>query len=172
MSATFLISILIAALMVGAALRDLLVRRIPNGLSVGVALSGLTLRMLDGPMAALSSLAAAGLLFIVLFIAFARGVLGGGDVKLATAMALGLPPEGVWLMVVATALAGGVLSLVYLLLRWQARRHAPFPSGSRHLIGRFLAVEGRRLRRRGPLPYGVAIAAGSIFTLASLPAVG
>lgn len=106
---------LAAACLAAAAWRDLAVRRIPNAAAAGLALTGLALRALEGIGPLGASLAAAALLFALLFLGFARGILGGGDVKLATAAALGLPPAGVWMLVVATALAGGVLSLAYLL---------------------------------------------------------
>jgi Flp pilus assembly protein protease CpaA len=37
------------------------------------------------------------------------------------------------------------------------------------MLRRVLAVEARRVRRRGPLPYAVAIAAGGVFLLLSIP---
>lgn len=159
---TTLLLIVIAAALIAAACSDLAVRRIPNAASAVVALAGLALRALEGPGPLAATLAAAGVLFIVLFAGFARGVLGGGDVKLAVAVALGLPPATIWDFVIVTALGGGVLGLGYL----AAQRLIPptvAPAGrGASALARVVAAERWRMRRRGPLPYGVAIAIGGL----------
>ncbi|MGG5817315.1 A24 family peptidase [Falsiroseomonas sp. HW251] len=149
------------ALLGFAAWRDVATRTIPDGVSIALAGIGLVARALHGLEAAAWSLGAALLLGLLLALLHARGWLGGGDVKLATALAVGLDPLDTWAMVVATALAGGALALVYLILQ----RLLPAPRGSirrdnRSLPARLLSAEAWRIRRRGPLPYGVAIAAG------------
>ena len=163
-----LLLLVIAAALVAAAWSDVAVRRIPDAASAVVALAGIALRATEGPSALAATLAAAGLLFLLLFAAFARGALGGGDVKLATAAALGLPPTGIWTLVVATALAGGVLSLGYILAhRLQLPR--PRPLGPDHgIVIRVVAIERWRCNRRGPLPYGLAITAGSLIAFGNL----
>lgn len=163
---------LVILLLLVAAGHDLLVRRIPDVLAVGISLTGLVLRLADGPMAVATSLLAALVLFLALFAAFAAGVLGGGDVKLATAVAIGLPPTGVWSLVVATCLAGGVLSVLYILARRMPAAAAPVRRNPSGLLARFLSVERWRIRRGGPLPYAVAIAAGGILTLFDTAPVG
>ena len=106
-------------------------------------------------------------LFALLVLAHARGALGGGDVKLAAAMALGLAPVQTYRFVVATILAGGVLSLLHLLLR-RAPPPAPLPkkfSRRAPLAWRIVTVERWRIRRKGSLPYGVAIACGGAWVM-------
>jgi prepilin peptidase CpaA len=111
--------------------------------------------------------AIATLLFVVLLVLAMRGWLGGGDVKLAAALALGLPPTATWDFIMATVLAGGLLGLGYLTgSRFMPRFR---PATTAHLVPRILVVEAWRLRRGGPLPYGVAIAAGGIFVLLTTP---
>ncbi len=119
--------------------------------------------MFEGPSAILLSLVTAFLLFILLMAAYARGLIGGGDVKLMTAFAVGLSPFDSYRFVVATAIAGGVLAVFYLLA--SRRMQLSSPSRPASLLGRVIAVEAWRIRRRGPLPYGVAIAAGGAFVL-------
>ena len=80
-----------------------------------------------------------------------------------TALAVGLSPHDCYRFVVVTALAGGLLALSYLLLSHQ-KRIAPAIT-RQSLFRRILAIEGWRIRHRGPLPYGVAIAAGGAFVL-------
>jgi len=90
-----------------------------------------------------------------------------GDVKLATAVALGLPPEAVWPFIVLTALAGGVLSAVYLLaIRARPRQPSPQCRG-RSVLRRVLAAECWRVRHRGPLPYGIALCASGVLLIAN-----
>jgi len=119
--------------------------------------------VIEGPSALAFSAAAALLLFVPLLVAFSRGIIGGADVKLMTAVAVGLSPLDCYRFVVATALVGGLLGISYLLLssRLNGRHHPRRTS----FLGRVAAVEFRRIRRRGPLPYGVAIAAGGAFVL-------
>ncbi|MGK7864844.1 A24 family peptidase [Falsiroseomonas sp. E2-1-a4] len=166
MSSTFVIPALL--LLAFAAWRDVATRRIPNSLCLVLAAIGLMLRGIESLPDLLASLLTAGALFLLLFLLFARGLLGGGDVKLLTALSLGLPPIESWNLVVATTLAGGALACLYLLLQRlltaypglavRARTHAT-------ALRRVLAVEAWRIRQRGPMPYGVAIAIGGAVVL-------
>lgn len=123
-----------------------------------------TTRGHDGWPALLTSLAAAGALFLVLFFCHARGLLGGGDVKLLTALSLGLAPIDSWNLILATAIAGGALAFLYLALqRLRLERLSIDTRAS--ALRRVLAVEVRRIRQRGPMPYGVAIAIGGAVVL-------
>jgi prepilin peptidase CpaA len=153
------------ALLLIAAWRDVATRTIPDTVSLLVVGVGLFVRLLDGPWALVVSAGAALLLFLLLLILFARGLIGGGDVKIMTALAVALPPLGTYHLVVATAIAGGVLGIAYLILSRLPRRRAR--TRRKSLAGRVAAVESWRIGRRGPLPYGVAIAAGGAFVLLS-----
>ena len=146
-----------------AACADLRSRTIPNWISVALAGLGLTGRLLTGPGAAAISVALAAALFLVLSVAHARGGIGGGDVKLMSAVALGLSPLGVYQMLLVTAFAGGVLAVVHLLSRRLPRPACSRPGTSR--IRRLWTIEKWRWRRPGCLPYGVAIACGGGWAL-------
>jgi len=161
------LALLIIICLVSAAWRDLAVRRIPNVFSYAIAVAGVCLRAFDGLTALGGSVAAASALFAVLFLLFARGLLGGGDVKLAAAVALGLPPEAVWTFVVLTALAGGILSGFYL-AAFRLGLRPLRPAGRRRgVLRRVAAAEVWRLRRRGPLPHGIALCASGVGLTAS-----
>ena len=151
--------------LLAAAWRDLATRTIPDWLSLGLAALGLALRAPSGLMALAASVTMAAFLFLLLVLLHARGGLGGGDVKLITAMALGLPPLVTLDFLLATALAGGVLGLLYLALGRLAPNPAALAGTAASLPRRVLAVEHRRIHRRGPLPYAVAIAVGGIVIL-------
>ena len=161
MSALFALAML--ALLLAAAWRDLLTRTIPDTIALLLLVIGAVARVLDGASVAIACAATALLLFVLLMVAFARGLLGGGDVKVMTALAIGLSPYDCYRFVVATALFGGLLALGYLLL---SRRAPTTPAITRQsLFRRILTIEHWRVRRRGPLPYAVAIAAGGAFVL-------
>ncbi|TDH59611.1 peptidase A24 [Dankookia rubra] len=147
--------------LLAAALHDIAARTIPNGLNLAIACAGLAARALAGDL--LPGLVAAGLVFLLALAAWRCRVMGGGDVKLLAACALLASPAAVPGMVLAVALAGGVLALAYLGLRPLVP--APAPARPAPLLARARRAEAWRIRRRGPLPYGVAIALGTFFTL-------
>jgi prepilin peptidase CpaA len=104
------------------------------------------------------------------------GLLGGGDAKLIAASTFFLGFERLADFFSVTALSGGVLALLYLIchaLLSSRTPHLPPPrDGRRHGLGRrlkvVLAVEHRRVARKHSIPYGVAIAAGAVFSLGGL----
>jgi prepilin peptidase CpaA len=153
-----------------AAWRDISTRTIPDTVSIALALLGLTLRLSQGLTAAALSLAVAVCLFLILLACHARGLIGGADVKLLTALTLGLPPIRSYQLVTATALAGGALAILYLVLSRAlagVRRPAPPARRRRYALPRIAAVELWRIRRRCALPYGVAIAIGFMLVAVS-----
>ena len=163
-----------ALVLLAASLHDIAARTIPNRLCLALACLGLLARALTGDL--LPGLLAAGLVFLLALLAWRCRVMGGGDVKLLTACALLPPPAAVPSLVLAVALAGGLLALAYLALPLLLPASAPAPAPAlaatrpamtrpTGLAGRALRAEAWRIRRRGPLPYGVAIALGTFFTL-------
>ena len=154
------------SLLLLAAWRDIASRLIPNSLCLCLAVTGLSVRLLDGPAALAVSVLAALALFAALLVAWRFRVLGGGDVKLLAAAACGLPPASVADLLVLTALCGGALAFVHLALRRLPRPPTPAPGAS--LLRRVCAAERWRIRRHAPLPYGVAIAGGGLWTLTKL----
>src|SRR4051794_21969246 len=143
---------------------DIATRLIRNEICLALALLGLA-SQLATPLQLAQSLIAAAILFLLLLVIYTRGWIGGGDVKLLVALAVGLPLTGVIDLLTITALAGGVLAGVHLMMRI-----LPYPklapAGS-SLVRRVYAVERWRHLRHAPLPYGVAIACGGIWTIFS-----
>jgi prepilin peptidase CpaA len=149
---------------VGAAVVDDLRRRkVPNWISGLVALSGLTTRFIDqGPVAALAGMGVAVLVIAALCRAWQAGGVGGGDVKLAAAVAVWMVG---WTQIIAFvlvgAVAGGVVSLAcYVLARRSVREDIrtnltlaflqhELPTAPTHKDGRVV------------VPYALAIAAGA-----------
>lgn len=144
-----------------AAWRDVATRTIPDFVSIVVAVLGVASRLAVGWEALGFSVLVALAVFAAFVPLHARGLVGGADVKLLSALALGLSPLGSYELVVATALAGGVLASLYWTMQFALRRlgaGATLPCGRGAVPLRVAVVELWRIRRGAPLPYGVAIA--------------
>jgi len=143
---------------------DIATRLIRNEICLALALLGVA-GQLASPMQVAQSLIAAAILLLLLLVIYQRGRIGGGDVKLLVALAIGLPLTGVIQLLTITALAGGVLALVHLMMRL-----LPYPKlapAGAPFVRRVYAIERWRHLRHAPLPYGVAIACGGIWTVFS-----
>ncbi|MGH7070320.1 MAG: A24 family peptidase, partial [Acetobacteraceae bacterium] len=167
------------ALLLAAAATDIAFRRVPNAISLMLAVAGIGLRAEAGSL--LGGLFAAAIVFAMAAFCWRRGWLGGGDVKLLAAATLTLPPLLTPSFLLAVALAGGALAILYLALsvmltRRGARTHvSPFPGmppeglrrpdGILRFVSRLVSVERWRIRQRTSLPYAAAIAAGALFVL-------
>jgi prepilin peptidase CpaA len=146
-NATFtdLLLLALAAILVVAAVVDVRTFTISNRLNLTVAL----LAPVYWDSVALSpwpgiavQLAAGATVFLLLAGAFYAGMMGGGDVKLAAALALWFPPLGTIKFLILMSVAGGVLTLVVLALH-----------------------RARKREGRPEIPYGVAIAFGGLAIL-------
>jgi prepilin peptidase CpaA len=136
---------LLAVMLLACCWWDLKTRTIPNWLNLAIALGAVAFWIAVGlpvwPEVALR-LAVAFVTFWVFAAAFAMGAMGGGDVKLIAALALWLPWQAVLGLLFLMSIAGGVLTLGYLI------RHK-------------LAKREEKLE----IPYGVAIAFGGLWLI-------
>src|ERR1700722_2220524 len=96
-------------------------------------------------------LAAMGLMFVLSYLMFCKGMMGGGDSKLATALGLWVGLKGLLPFVFYMALMGGVLGAVTLCLRKKKLLSNP-KAGS--------WIEQVQSGQNA-VPYGVAISFGS-----------
>jgi prepilin peptidase CpaA len=160
----FIVAFLEIVLLLYVATIDIATRLIRNDICLALALLGIA-GQLASPMQLAQSLIVAAILLLLLFVVYQWGKIGGGDVKLLVALAVGLPLTGLIQLLSITALAGGLLALVHLVMRY-----LPYPklapAGS-SLVRRVYAVERWRHLRHAPLPFGVAIACGGIWTILS-----
>jgi prepilin peptidase CpaA len=148
-------------ILVFAALHDFAVRTVPNAYSVILFALGILLRLLLGNLHGLEwGLIASAIVFTLTFIFWRLGWMGGGDVKLLTAAAIFVPPLLVPMLIAGTALAGGVLALLFVIGRRVASR--PTTPRPMRFVPRILRCEQWRLHRGGPLPYAAAIAVGGV----------
>lgn len=144
----------LAIALVIAAFTDIRRRQIDNWLNLSIALGAPLFWWASGvslwPGVAIQigiALAA----FAILAGLFALRMMGGGDVKLLTALALWIEPGLFLQLLIVMALAGGVLTVVL---------------GAWHVM--------RRQRDRLQVPYGVAISTGGLWVLCThyLPSAG
>lgn len=153
MISTLAVLLLVGALLVAAGF-DLWRFEIPDGLSIAILVSA-ALYLATLPFDQVPShLAAGGLVFAVGLFVFSRGWLGGGDVKLMAASASWATLSSLLPMLTAIAVAGGVLALLLIGLRFIAGRLGSAPDQLPLL-----------LQPDGPVPYAVAIAAGIMLWL-------
>jgi prepilin peptidase CpaA len=158
------VSFLEILLLLYVAMIDIATRLIRNEICLMLALLGIASQFAS-PTHVTESLVGATILSLLLIVIYQRGWIGGGDVKLLVALAIGLPLMGVVQLLTITALAGGVLALVHLMMGLLPYPRLA-PAGS-SLVRRVYAVERWRNLRHAPLPYGVAIACGGICTVFS-----
>jgi prepilin peptidase CpaA len=129
---------------------------IPNMISIVLAVAFIPFALLAGPAIPLwPHLFVAGAVFLILFVFFALGWLGGGDVKLASAIMLWAGPSQGTNFIVLFALFGGVFALMLLSLRY-AQNHYP-QIASIAVLSKF-----SRWARTGLCPYALPIGAAAL----------
>ncbi len=137
---------LLAATLVWIAVIDVRTYTIADGINLAIALAAPLYWWSVGlplwPDAAIR-IGVGALVFLLFAGAFYMNVMGGGDVKLAGALALWFTPYETLTLIVVMSIAGGVLTLIVVALH------------------NFHKKEGRP-----EVPYGVAIAVGGMWLLA------
>lgn len=145
-----LLILLFLALICWAALRDAMAFRIPNWVSVGMLLL-YPLHVLASDVAIdwQSGLITGGLVFLAGFIIFAKGICGGGDVKLLSAASLWAGSALLFPLLSVMALTGGMLSGAAWLSNKQRKR------GAASMTGEASDLSATHV------PYGMAISFGA-----------
>jgi prepilin peptidase CpaA len=167
-----LIELALLVLLCAAAIRDLMVRRIPNQLLLAGLTAAIMLHLFSGSPLNLLSTGLAGLatgLFLFLPLYFARGM-AAGDVKLMAVTGAFVGPYAALQIAVATCCIGGVMAIAIVIAKGklgQTLRNLMVLL--RPMLWRAAGVPlARELRRResvGSMPYGVAIALGGVAVL-------
>ncbi len=139
-----------ASLMAVAAFEDFRRLIIPNAVVLG--LCGLwPLYLAASPnfnlAGAIGAAGCAAAVFIAGALLFSRGLVGGGDVKLLTAATLWAGPAMTPVLLIATAILGGLLSLAVL---------------SAAALRGVLTPAAATAASSAPVPYGAAIAAAAV----------
>lgn len=146
-----------------AAASDVACRRIPNELTVPLALAGLVASAVTyGTSGALQSVAGAAVVAAIVTPLWARGKLGGGDVKIGIAAAAWVGLSRVVPYIAWSGIFAGVLAIAaYVVSGREARleiRANLAAAGQGHAIAPPLRGDGSRV----PVPAGVALGAGAL----------
>jgi len=145
-----------AGLMLVAAFEDLRRFIIPNALTLSVcALWPLYFAASPSLYGGLGALGCALAVFLAGALCFARGWLGGGDVKLLAAAALWAGPAGTPSLLVLTGVLGGMLALFMMM-----PPGAHFAALARAKLGS--DPEPIQSGLAAPIPYGIAIAGAAL----------
>ena len=152
---------LFPAMMAFAASSDFLTLTISNRVSLILVGGFVALAAIGGVSAAdvLSHLAAGCVVLVAAFSLFARGIIGGGDAKLAAATALWLGFDHLLPYLLYASLLGGALSVGLIWFRM-----APLPD--------WLARHDWTQRLHGKdagVPYGIALAAAALAVYPQTP---
>jgi len=135
-------------LMLLAAIEDGWRMTISNLISGAIALGAFAALLIDGPIFGFwQNLVLFGAVLVIGTVLFARGWMGGGDIKLLAASALWFDLANGWKLLVAIAIAGGLEALIVVGLR-----RLPWPEAIRKQV--------LLLQKREGIPYGIAIALG------------
>src|SRR5260370_42297218 len=105
-----IVSFLEILLLLYVATIDIATRLIRNEICLALALLGIASQFAS-PMQVAESLIAAAILLLLLLVIYQRGWIGGGDVKLLVAFAVGVPMIGVRVVLAITAVARRVFFL-------------------------------------------------------------
>lgn len=143
------------ALVILGGVYDLTTMKIPNWISIALVVAFLPVALVVGlPLQDMAIALGVGFAALVVGITlFAFRILGGGDAKIMAASIVWLGVSGLVPFVLATAVAGGALSVLLLMARkWVQMLPVKLPPWLQNLM-----------QPKGDIPYGVAIAVGAVF---------
>jgi prepilin peptidase CpaA len=154
--------------LLASSLIDLKHRIIPNELVILVAVCGLSACLLTRPSEVGWSLLIAAGVFIALAFCYRCNWLGGGDVKLISALTLAVPVHQVGPLIVDISVAGAVLCCAYLaagfaLKSFRAVPAGPTPQSTQGPFSAWLRCESERIMEGRSVPYALAILGGFVY---------
>lgn len=165
---SMLILVITVTTVLGAAIYDYRSRLIPNVITFAAMLTGLGLHSIhagwSGLWFSLGGLALGGGMLLVFYL---LGGIGAGDVKLLASVGALLGVEKVLAAFVLTVIAGGLMALAQIIRQYSFKN---IFSRSKNLLHGFSYQKHFRLDDKADipientLPYGVAIAIGTLLT--------
>lgn len=162
----FEIALIFLLIVAAAAAYDVLSKRIPNLITYPAMAAGLAFHFLSGGLQGLLfSLEGLGLGILLLIGFYLFSGMGAGDVKLLGAAGSFLGPQGVFLAFLFTALAGGIISVCFILYKgsFMTTAHNLSHMAKTLWYTRSLSLPAG-LQKNG-IPYGPAIAIGSAISI-------
>jgi prepilin peptidase CpaA len=141
-----------------ASIEDLWHRKVSNAIALAAFVSGIVARaLLFGLPGVGDGLLGSVIGFAVFLVFFLMGGMGGGDIKLMAGFGAILGKDLIWVAAIMTALVGGLMALVYLIVQ-KVRRPAPPAEGA----------AAPPLRKQA-IPYAPAITLGVLLSFLSDP---
>lgn len=120
---TYIIFGWLGIVLIASTIMDIRRKKIPNALTLTTILAALLLHLSWGGWSGLIfSLQGLGLGFLFLLIPYLLGGIGAGDVKLIMALGGALGPTNMLYIIACIALAGGLLTIFYMLYRGVAKK--------------------------------------------------
>jgi prepilin peptidase CpaA len=144
---------LLVGLLAAATIQDAVQLRISNIISASVLILAIVAMAVSGFQASVWQNAVVFALVLTIgTLLFSRNILGGGDVKLFAGVALWADFASALQLIASILVAGGILAIIIITLRLLAPKK--------------LTSRVKTLQPRAGIPYGVAIAAGTLLVLA------
>ncbi|MCZ4282133.1 prepilin peptidase [Kiloniella laminariae] len=165
MDALLITKLVLILFIVVTMLYDLIQMRIPNVVCLALALLfAMTFVFNKFPIDILDHLMAMGIVFVAGIVLFSFRILGGGDVKLLTVLALWTGLKLLPVFITIVSLVGGGQVLIILILR-------RYTHAFEYLLAKYnvTAAMPNWLRRGGEIPYGVAIGIALFIVMDQLP---
>ncbi len=158
-----IVLLLFIGLMSWAALSDALHYIIPNSITLSLLIL-YPAHMLSAPERVnwLGGILGAGILFALGVGIFARGIAGGGDVKLLSATALWVGPAHLPAFFIVMGFTGGALAIVVLVARHARRLRLRLAGGNTDCLASAVPADATTSSTE-LVPYGVAIAVGGAY---------
>lgn len=162
----YLAHLILLGLLIISSYTDWKYRKIYNKVTVTCFLAGLLLSVLyDFPGSLGNALLASSVAFAIFFIMFTLGQMGGGDVKLATAIGALTGFPFILNVLLWAIIAGGIYAIAVLLLRgglWENIKRVCFFVWNLIFWRKVSSLFPRSSDR---IPYGLCISAGTLIAL-------
>jgi prepilin peptidase CpaA len=163
---TSALAIIFCALLVSSVV-DLQRRIIPDELVILVAVCGLCACLSARPSDLGLSLLIAAAVFVALAICCRFNWLGGGDVKLMSALSLAVPANQVSTLIAEISVAGAILCCAYLAAGFALKRFPMVPAGqtpppTQGSFDAWVRLESERIMECRSVPYALAIFGGFV----------
>lgn len=165
--------IALAASVAVAGLIDLRCRRVPNWLTLSLAVAGVAAAVVRPDLSLGGSVTGLGIGLAIPFVLFALGMLGAGDAKLLAAIGAWMGPVGIIWVMLLSGVAGGLLALATAATQGQLRpalRNVAFVGASllttrrTNWVSATDAARSEEAQKRVTLPYAFAIFVGLVST--------
>jgi prepilin peptidase CpaA len=168
MSTDSFVIVFLGGVLLLAAIYDRRSHRIPNLLTYPTMVTGLAYHCLtSGLDGFLFSAGGLALGIGILILPYLMGAMGAGDAKLMGAVGSVLGPRGVFIALLFSGVVGGIYALIFLIINYEYGKEFIGKCGTvlKTFIytGQFVSLPVSKKEEGPKLPYGIAIALGTLF---------